>query len=93
MPSKRPKENVVAIYCTYFLFAVVLYCGQTVCLVISVLICAILYHNFKTEVRVVNLLYFICSSLSSHTECHMSATQQYNSTSIILLYFHFFKST
>ena len=50
-----------------FLFAVVLYCGQTVCLVISVLICAILYHNFKTEVRVVNVLYFICSSLSSRT--------------------------
>ena len=50
-----------------FLFAVVLYCGQTVCLVISVLICAILYHNFKTEVRVVNVLYFICSSLSSNT--------------------------
>ncbi|KAM7444435.1 hypothetical protein ABFA07_006950 [Porites harrisoni] len=31
-------------------WSIVLYCGQTVCLVISVLICAILYHNFKTEV-------------------------------------------
>lgn len=32
-------------------FAVVLYGGQTVVLVGSVLICGILFHNFKTEVR------------------------------------------
>jgi len=31
-------------------WSIVLYGGQTICLVGSVLICAILYHNFKTEV-------------------------------------------
>ena len=31
--------------------AVVLYCGQAVVLVGSVVICVILFYNFKTEVR------------------------------------------